>query len=72
MNTIMSRKGEEDAAEEISATNRVEIREILRARESETYEPRCDDHFILPGRTLPGWEDTSPQRRIWPVTPDIA
>jgi len=32
----------------------------------ETYEPRCDDHFILPGRTLPGWEDSAPQRRIWP------
>jgi len=31
----------------------------------ETYEPRCDDHFVLPGRTLPGCEDASPQRRIW-------
>jgi len=36
----------------------------------ETYEPRCDDHFVLPGRTLPGWEDTSPQRRIWPAVPE--
>lgn len=173
LSTIKSRKGEEDAAEEISATNPREIWEVLRARESETgsrfeivafdevqffsrdsgffqlvrnlmsegydilasglafdfrgepfgstpdlallaedrcmwmtayctrcgsrapypqriidgapahynspqilvggdetYEPRCDDHFILPGRTLPGWEDTAPQRRIWPVTPD--
>jgi thymidine kinase len=173
MNTIKSRKGEEDAAEEISATRPAEIWEVLRDRESaagsrfeivafdevqffprdsgffqlvrnlmlegydilasglafdfrgepfgstpdlallaedrcmwmtayctrcgcrapypqriidgspahynspqilvggdETYEPRCDDHFILPGRTLPGWEDASPQRRIWPVTPD--
>ncbi|HXJ41468.1 MAG TPA: hypothetical protein VNH18_19465 [Bryobacteraceae bacterium] len=32
----------------------------------ETYEPRCDDHFILPGRPMPGVEDSSPQRRIWP------
>ncbi len=30
----------------------------------ETYEPRCDEHFILPGRPLPGFDD--PQRRIWP------
>jgi thymidine kinase len=30
----------------------------------ETYEPRCDDHFILPGHPLPGFDD--PQRRIWP------
>jgi len=36
----------------------------------ETYEPRCDDHFILPGRTPPGWEETSPQRRIWAASPD--
>ena len=36
----------------------------------ETYEPRCDDHFILPGCTLPGWEDTSPQRSIWPRSAD--
>lgn len=32
----------------------------------ETYEPRCDDHFILPGRPLPGQEDL--QGSIWPVT----
>ena len=24
----------------------------------ETYEPRCDEHFILPGRPLPGHEET--------------
>lgn len=32
----------------------------------ETYEPRCDEHFILPGRPLPGNEEASPQMRIWP------
>ncbi len=37
----------------------------------ETYEPRCDDHFILPGRALPGWEHTSPQRRIWPDSAEL-
>jgi thymidine kinase len=26
----------------------------------ETYEPRCDDHFVLPGRPLPGMEDLQP------------
>jgi thymidine kinase len=31
----------------------------------ETYEPRCDDHFVLPGRPLPGYDEASPQRRIW-------
>jgi thymidine kinase len=30
----------------------------------ETYEPRCDEHFVLPGRPLPGYNDQ--QRRIWP------
>jgi thymidine kinase len=30
----------------------------------ETYEPRCDEHFVLPGRPLPGYKDQ--QRRIWP------
>lgn len=30
----------------------------------ETYEPRCDEHFILPGRPLPGYDD--PQGRIFP------
>jgi thymidine kinase len=30
----------------------------------ETYEPRCDEHFVLPGRLLPGHDDT--QGRIWP------
>jgi thymidine kinase len=33
----------------------------------ETYEPRCDDHFVLPGRPLGGQEDASAQRRIWPA-----
>ena len=138
MNILKSRKGDEDSAEEISATNPAEIWEVLRTREydilasglafdfrgepfgstpdlallaedrcmwmtayctrcgarapypqriingtpahynspqilvggDETYEPRCDDHFVLPGRTLPGWEDTSPQRRIWPAVPE--
>lgn len=32
----------------------------------ETYEPRCDDHFILPGRPLAGHDETSPQGRMWP------
>jgi thymidine kinase len=31
----------------------------------ETYEPRCDEYFVLPGRPLPGYND--PQRRIWPA-----
>jgi thymidine kinase len=30
----------------------------------ETYEPRCDEHFVLPGRPLPGHDDV--QGRIWP------
>jgi len=30
----------------------------------ETYEPRCDDHFILPGRPAQGQEDL--QGSIWP------
>ena len=32
----------------------------------ETYEPRCDEHFVLPGRPLPGYND--PQQRIWPTS----
>jgi thymidine kinase len=31
----------------------------------ETYEPRCDEHFVLPGRPLPGYDEASPQGRIW-------
>jgi thymidine kinase len=31
----------------------------------ETYEPRCDEHFVLPGKPLPGVEEESPQLRIW-------
>ncbi len=30
----------------------------------ESYEPRCEEHFVLPGRPLPGFND--PQGRIWP------
>lgn len=30
----------------------------------ETYEPRCDEHFVLPGRPLPGYDEA--QGRIWP------
>lgn len=30
----------------------------------ETYEPRCEEHFVLPGRPFPGYDD--PQSRIWP------
>jgi thymidine kinase len=30
----------------------------------ETYEPRCHEHFVLPGRPLPGHDET--QGRIWP------
>jgi len=37
----------------------------------ETYEPRCEDHFILPGRALPGWEHASPQGRIWPDSAEL-
>ena len=33
----------------------------------ETYEPRCDEHFILPGRPVPGVDEASPQRKIWPL-----
>lgn len=32
----------------------------------ETYEPRCDEHFVLPGRPLAGYDDAAPQARIWP------
>lgn len=32
----------------------------------ETYEPRCDDHFVLPGRTLLGRDEASPQIAMWP------
>lgn len=31
----------------------------------ETYEPRCDEHFVLPGRMLPGREAGSQQGRIF-------
>lgn len=31
----------------------------------ETYEPRCDEHFILPGRPAPGGEEASGQLRIF-------
>jgi thymidine kinase len=30
----------------------------------ETYEPRCDEHFVLPGRPLPGRDEM--QASIWP------
>ncbi len=30
----------------------------------ETYEPRCEEHFILPGRPSAGRDD--PQARMWP------
>jgi len=133
-NSIRSRKGDEDTAEEISAANPKELWPILRDRESEigcrfdviafdfrgepfgstpdlamlaedrcmwmtsyctrcgsraaypqrlingspapynspqiqvggdeTYEPRCDEHFVLPGRPLPSHDET--QGRIWP------
>ena len=33
----------------------------------ETYEPRCDDHFILPGRPAAGNEESSAQQKIWPA-----
>ena len=33
----------------------------------ETYEPRCDDHFVLPGRTLLGRDEASPQIHMWPA-----
>lgn len=36
----------------------------------ETYEPRCDEHFILPGRPLPGHDEGSRQQRIWPQVPE--
>ena len=31
----------------------------------ETYEPRCDEHFVLPGRILPGREAGVQQGRIF-------
>ena len=31
----------------------------------ETYEPRCDEHFVLPGRPLPGYDEASPQGRMF-------
>jgi len=31
----------------------------------EAYEPRCDEHFVLPGRPMAGYDDASPQGRIW-------
>jgi thymidine kinase len=34
----------------------------------ETYEPRCDDHFILPGRPMRGFKDSWPQRSMFPET----
>ena len=37
----------------------------------ETYEPRCDEHFVLPGRPLPGHDEGSPQRRIWEQTTNL-
>jgi len=33
----------------------------------ETCEPRCDEHFVLPGRPFSGGDEASPQRRIWPA-----
>ena len=36
----------------------------------ETYEPRCEDHFVLPGRPTRGWEESSLQGRIFSGTPD--
>jgi thymidine kinase len=31
----------------------------------ETYEPRCDEHFVLPGRPMPRHADFPEQRAIW-------
>jgi thymidine kinase len=31
----------------------------------ETYEPRCDDHFVLPGRPFSGPDELGLQRKIW-------
>jgi thymidine kinase len=31
----------------------------------ETYEPRCDEHFILPGRPMAGQDEASPQLKMW-------
>jgi thymidine kinase len=31
----------------------------------ETYEPRCDEHFILPGRPMAGHDEASPQLKMW-------
>ena len=30
----------------------------------ETYEPRCDEHFVLPGRALVGYDEDSTQARL--------
>ena len=32
----------------------------------ESYEPRCDEHFVLPGRPSSGSDPASPQLQIWP------
>ncbi len=32
----------------------------------ETYEPRCDEHFVLPGRPQIAHQPGSPQLEIWP------
>lgn len=30
----------------------------------ETYEPRCDEHFVLPGRALVGYDEESTQAKL--------
>ena len=37
----------------------------------ETYEPRCDDHFVLPGRPWPGYDEASGQLQIWEQRADL-
>jgi hypothetical protein len=32
----------------------------------ETYEPRCDEHFVLPGRPLTGFDETQLQLTHFP------
>jgi thymidine kinase len=38
----------------------------------ETYEPRCDEHFVLPGRPMAGYDEASPQARIWPAADPLS
>jgi thymidine kinase len=36
----------------------------------ETYEPRCDEHFVLPGRPVSGYDEDPAQELIWSRDPE--